>query len=80
MADSHLLEHITSRQDVFAGKPTIRGMRISVELVLSLLAQGESSSEILADCPDLEGEDIRACIAYALAVIAEDSLEAVRVS
>ena len=80
MADSHLLERITSRQDVFAGKPIIRGMRISVELILSLLAQGESASEILADYPDLEGEDIRACLAYALVVIAEDSLEAVKVS
>jgi uncharacterized protein (DUF433 family) len=80
MAESHLLERITSRRDVFAGKPIIRGMRISVELILSLLAQGETTAEILADYPDLEGEDIRACLAYALAVIAEDSLEAVRVS
>lgn len=68
MAETQLLERITSRQDVFAGKPIIRGMRISVELILSLLAQGESATEILADYPELEGEDIRACLAYGLAV------------
>ena len=63
MAETHLLERITSRPDVFAGKPIIRGMRISVELILSLLAQGESAAAILADYPELEGEDIRACLA-----------------
>jgi len=65
MSEPQLLERITSRQDVFAGKPIVRGMRISVELILSLLAQGESPSDILADYPDLEAEDIQACIAYA---------------
>jgi uncharacterized protein (DUF433 family) len=80
MSEPHLLQRITSRQDVFSGKPIIRGMRISVELILSLLAQGETPDDILADYPDLEPEDIRACIAYALAVIAQDSLEAVKVS
>jgi uncharacterized protein (DUF433 family) len=80
MSEPHLLQRITSRQDVFSGKPIIRGMRMSVELILSLLAQGETPDDILADYPDLEPEDIRACIAYALAVIAQDSLEAVKVS
>jgi len=54
-------------------------MRISVELILSLLAQGASEASILSDYPDLEREDIRACLAYAHAVIAHDSLDAVRV-
>lgn len=52
-------------------------MRISVELILSLLAQGVTVEEILDDYPDLEPDDIRACLAYAHAVIANDSLEAV---
>jgi len=55
-------------------------MRISVELILSLLSQGETTEDILGDYPDLEPEDIRACMAYARAVIANDSLDAVRVS
>ena len=60
-----LLERITARPDVFGGKPIIRDMRISVELILSLLAQGVPKNAILDDYPDLEPEDIRACNAYA---------------
>jgi uncharacterized protein (DUF433 family) len=70
-----LLKRVTARPDIFGGKPIIRGMRISVELILSLLAQGESEDAILEDYPDLEPEDIRACIAYAHAVIARDTLD-----
>jgi uncharacterized protein (DUF433 family) len=55
-------------------------MRISVELILSLLAQGEAWQAILDDYPDLEPEDIRACLAYAHAVIAHDSLDTVQVA
>jgi uncharacterized protein (DUF433 family) len=80
MADHHLLERITANREIFGGKPIIRGMRISVELILSLLSQGEAAADILADYPGLESEDIRACLAYAHAVIAQDSLEAVRVT
>ena len=79
MADATLLERITADPAIFGGKPIIRGMRISVELVLSLLAQGETVEAILADYPGLEPDDVRACIAYAHAVIAHDSLDAVRV-
>lgn len=55
-------------------------MRVSAELVLSLLAQGEQPEAIVTDYPDLELEDIRACLAYAHAVIAHDSLDAIRVA
>ena len=74
-----LLKRITSRPDVFGGKPIIRDMRISVELILSLLSQGETVESILADYPRLEPDDIQACMAYAHAVIAGDSLSAVSV-
>ena len=77
--ESDLLRRITARQDVFGGKPIIRDMRISVELILSLLAQGVTPDAILVDYPDLELEDIRACTAYAHAVIAGDILAAVSV-
>jgi len=80
MTDPELLKRITANSEIFGGKPIIRGMRISVELILSLLAQGETREEILADYPDLEPDDIRACLAYARAVIANDSLDAVRVT
>ena len=55
-------------------------MRISVELVLSLLAQGMTPEDIVDDYPDLELEDIRACTAYAHAVIAKDTLSAVTIA
>ena len=77
--DPQLLNRITARPDVFEGKPIIRDMRISVELILSLLAQGETPESLLQDYPKLESDDIRACIAYAHAVIAGDSLASVSV-
>ena len=77
--ENELLSRITARHDVFGGKPIIRDMRISVELILSLLAQGVAQGSILDDYPDLEPDDIRACNAYARAVIAGDTLAAVSV-
>jgi len=65
MSNNEILERITANPKIFSGKPIIRGMRISVELVLSLLAQGEDVETILDDFPDLEVEDIQACLAYA---------------
>jgi len=47
------------------GKPTIRGMRITVQDVLEYLAGGMSIAEVLVDFPELTDTDIRACLAYA---------------
>jgi len=80
MEEADILKRITVNPNIFGGKPIIRGMRISVELVLSLLAQGETPDVIRDDYPDLEPEDIRACLAYAHAVIAHDRLDAVQVA
>ena len=78
--EHELLKRITANPQIFGGKPIIRDMRISVELILSLLAQGETDEGILEDYPDLVPDDIRACLAYAHAVIARDTLDAVRVA
>jgi uncharacterized protein (DUF433 family) len=80
MTDPELLRRITVNPEVFGGKPTVRGMRVSIELILSLLAQGEAPQALVDDYPGLELDDIRACIAYAHAVIANDSLDAVRLT
>jgi uncharacterized protein (DUF433 family) len=80
MATDELLSRITTDPEIFGGKPVVRGMRISVELVLSLLAQGETVAAILDDYPDLEHDDVRACLEYARAVIAHDRIEGVRVA
>jgi uncharacterized protein (DUF433 family) len=80
MTCEDLLGRITADPKIFGGKPIVRGMRISVELILSLLAQGQTAADILTDYPDLDIDDIRACLAYAHAVIADDRLEAVRIA
>lgn len=55
-------ERITVDPEICHGKPTIRGLRYPVSLVLELLAGGMSTEEILADYKDLEREDILACV------------------
>jgi uncharacterized protein (DUF433 family) len=60
-----LLERITIDPDICHGKPCIRGLRYPVETLLELMSSGMTSTEILADYPDLETEDLRACLVYA---------------
>ncbi len=62
-----MTDRITIRPDQCHGAPCIRGMRIRVVDVLEMLAGGIGENEILADFPDLEQADIRACLAYAVA-------------
>jgi len=57
--------HLVIDPQVRFGKPCIRGTRITVGDILSYLASGMSEAEILADFPQLTGDDIRACLAYA---------------
>lgn len=59
------MDRITIKSEQCGGRPCIRGMRIRVKDVLDMLAGGATAEEILADYPDLEAEDIRACLAYA---------------
>jgi uncharacterized protein (DUF433 family) len=53
-----LLQRITFNQNVLRGKPVIRGLRISVEMILELLAKGATWEEILEDYPELEPDDL----------------------
>jgi uncharacterized protein (DUF433 family) len=59
------LSRIVLDSAVLAGKPVVRGTRLSVDFVIGLLADGWSESEILRDYPGLSHEDITACLAYA---------------
>lgn len=61
------LDRITADPAIMHGRPTVRGMRIRVTDVLSLLASGASHAEILADYECLEEDDILACLEYAAA-------------
>ncbi len=59
------IERITLDPAVMGGKPCIRGQRVTVGMVLGLLASGRSRDEILRAYPYLEAEDIDQCLAYA---------------
>ena len=60
-----LLERITIQPDICHGKPVVRGLRYTVESLLEYLAAGDSFEEILAEFPDLEREDLLACLEFA---------------
>lgn len=61
----NLLERITINPEIVHGKPAIRGMRWSVEMIIDFLGSGMSVAEILEDHPELEKEDILACLKFA---------------
>ena len=56
---------ISLEPDVLAGRPVIRGTRLSVEFVIGLMADGWGEADILGNYPDITREDITACLAYA---------------
>jgi uncharacterized protein (DUF433 family) len=59
------LPRITLDPDIMGGKPTIRGMRVTVGTIVGLVAEGYSVERILEDYPYLEEEDIRQALTYA---------------
>lgn len=61
-------ERITADPRVLCGKAAIKGTRISVELVIDLLARGQTCDQILQQYPHLTVEDVHACLAYAAEV------------
>jgi uncharacterized protein (DUF433 family) len=61
----HYSDIITINPEIRFGKPCIRGMRITVYDILSWLASGMTTAEILADYPELTEEDIKATLEYA---------------
>ncbi len=61
----NLLQRVTIDKDICHGKPTIRGLRYPVEMLLELLGSGMEIDEILEDYEDLEREDILAALQYA---------------
>jgi uncharacterized protein (DUF433 family) len=67
------LDRITFDTKIMGGRACIRGMRVTVSLIVNLVANGMTSKEILEDYPYLEAEDIRQALAYA-AWLAEESV------
>lgn len=72
-------DRIVIDPEILVGKPVVKGTRLSVEFVIDLLAQGGSEADILRNYPGLTSEDIRACLAYASAVLHAEKVYPVKV-
>lgn len=71
------LDRITLDPEICHGKPCVRHMRWPVEVVLDLVASGMSIDEIVADHPELEPEDIKACLDYARLLVSGEAMDRV---
>lgn len=65
-------ERIEVDPNRLAGKPAVKGTRLSVEFIIGLLAEGWTEEQLLANYPGLAPEDVRACLAYAAEVLREE--------
>jgi len=77
MKKEDLLNRITVNPEVMVGKPTIKGLRITVEQILKALAGGVTVEELIEDYPELEREDIQAALIYASELVNEEQVFAV---
>ncbi len=73
------LERITFEKDVMGGRACIRGMRVTVALLLNLIANGMTTAEILKEYPYLEEEDVRQALQYA-AQLADEAVYSLELS
>ena len=70
MSDHELLARLTTNPKIMVGKPVIRGTRLTVEFVLSLLGHGATVAEITHEYQGITAEDIAACALYASRALA----------
>jgi len=73
------IKRITINPSVLLGKPTIRGLRISVDQIIKALAAGLSTEEILEDYPELEKEDITASLLYVSKILESEKIYSINV-
>ena len=71
-----MFDRITFDPKITGGRACIRGMRITVSLIVNLVANGMTVPEILAQYPDLEAEDVRQALRYASFLASEETLPA----
>ena len=69
MERNELLSRITIDPEICHGKPCIRGLRYPVATILEYIAGGDTTEDILAEFPDLEEDDIKACLAFAVLAV-----------
>lgn len=77
MEEHKILDRITVDSKVMVGKPTIRGLRITVEQVLTALSSGIPADDLLEDYPELEADDIKAVLIYAFELVKQERIFAV---
>ena len=71
-----MIDRIVINPNIHFGKPCVAGTRIPVQAVLELLSEGLSFTEIIQNYyPDLQVEDIRACVRYAVALVAAEDID-----
>lgn len=71
-----MIERISVDPKIHFGKPCVAGTRITVEDVLELINEGLSFADIMRDYyPDLQVEDIRACVRYAIALVSAEDID-----
>jgi uncharacterized protein (DUF433 family) len=75
MSEFTLLQRITVNPTIFGGKPIVRRRRLAVEHVLGMLAAGDMTESPLEAYPQLEYEDVQACLIYAQRVISNEHVE-----
>ena len=76
----NLLSRVTINPKIMLGKPTIRGMRITVEQILRALSGGVAEQELLEEYPELEKEDFQAVFTYVTKLVEEEQVFPVSVS
>lgn len=69
------INRITIDPNIMHGKPSIRGMRWTVEIILDMLSSGMTINEIIEDHTELEREDILACLKFAKIQLSGHSIE-----
>ncbi|MEM7807028.1 MAG: DUF433 domain-containing protein [Planctomycetota bacterium] len=68
------MDRIEAREDIQAGKPVIRGTRLTVEFILDLLANGWSTDDVVNSYPGVEPDDVRACLVFARERLEEERI------
>ena len=70
-------ERITIDPEICHGKPCVRGMRWPIEVVLDMISSGMTNEQIIQDHPELEKDDLTACLQYAKLIVSGKSLKEV---
>ena len=78
MNSEELMKRITINPDICFGKPTIRNKRYPVEIILELLSSEMTEDEILEDYPDLERDDLKACLHFASILVKVKSIHKIQ--